>query len=426
MSTANQADRSFWRAYGPGILFAGAAVGVSHLVQSTRAGAGFGLGLLGFVVLANVFKYPAFRFGPHYAAATGTSLLEGYRRQGRWALWLFAALTVATMFTVEAAVTIVTAGVAIALFGLDTTPLAVSVALLGACAGIIAAGRFHYLDRISKVVVPVLTVTTLAATVLALPRIEWGNVSLWPETFDAATIAVVVALVGWMPSAIDVSVWSSLWTIARRHDTGYAPTVSECTLDFHIGYLGTAVLAVCFVLLGAGVMHGSGATFAAGAGPFAAQVMALYTDTIGPWSRPIIGAAALSVMFSTTLTVVDGFPRVIAVLAARLRAPERADIVEDDAENHRRTYWLALAVLAAGSLVVIGALLTSLKLLVDVATTLSFLTAPALAVLNHRSVTGPEVPTESRPAPWLVALSWAGIVFMSALALCYLYVRFGV
>ena len=32
---------------GPGLLFAGAAIGVSHLVQSTRAGADFGWGLLG-------------------------------------------------------------------------------------------------------------------------------------------------------------------------------------------------------------------------------------------------------------------------------------------------------------------------------------------------------------------------------------------
>ncbi len=32
---------------GPGLLFAGAAIGVSHLKQSTRSGADFGFGLLG-------------------------------------------------------------------------------------------------------------------------------------------------------------------------------------------------------------------------------------------------------------------------------------------------------------------------------------------------------------------------------------------
>ena len=43
---------------GPGLLFAGAAIGVSHLVQSTRAGADFGWGLGWALVLVNVFKYP--------------------------------------------------------------------------------------------------------------------------------------------------------------------------------------------------------------------------------------------------------------------------------------------------------------------------------------------------------------------------------
>ena len=67
------ANRGRWKALGPGLLMAGAAIGVSHLVQSTRAGAVYGFGLLGLVLLANLAKYPAFRFGPAYAAATGTS-----------------------------------------------------------------------------------------------------------------------------------------------------------------------------------------------------------------------------------------------------------------------------------------------------------------------------------------------------------------
>ena len=99
------------------MLFAGTAIGVSHLVQSTRAGARYGLALALVVVLANVVKYPAFRFGPMYAAATGTSLLEGYRRRGRAALLLYGLATVLTMFIVQAAIALVTAGLTMALFG---------------------------------------------------------------------------------------------------------------------------------------------------------------------------------------------------------------------------------------------------------------------------------------------------------------------
>jgi Mn2+/Fe2+ NRAMP family transporter len=40
---------------GPGLLMAGAAIGVSHLMQATRAGASFGFDLLlGLVVVVNL------------------------------------------------------------------------------------------------------------------------------------------------------------------------------------------------------------------------------------------------------------------------------------------------------------------------------------------------------------------------------------
>ena len=45
---------------GPGLLFAGAAIGVSHLVQSTRAGADYGFTLIWALILANIIKYPFF------------------------------------------------------------------------------------------------------------------------------------------------------------------------------------------------------------------------------------------------------------------------------------------------------------------------------------------------------------------------------
>jgi hypothetical protein len=59
--------------------------------------------------------------------------------------------------------------------------------------------------------------------------------------------------------------------------------------------------------------------------------------------------------------------------------------------------------------------------MVDIATTLSFITAPILSLLNHRAVHGSEVPPEGRPRPWLVAMSWGGIAFQGAFALFYLY-----
>ncbi len=420
---AESARSGLWKALGPGVLFTGAAVGVSHLVQSTRAGAAHGFGLLLVVVVANLVKYPAFRFGPQYAAATNRSLLEGYRRQGIWALGVYGVLTVGTMFTVEAAVTLVTAGLAKFLLGVDVSPLFLSAILIGLSAGILAAGKYAWLDRISKVVVGTLALSTVAATALALPAIDWGAMTFWPAAWDAPTIFFVVALAGWMPSAIDVAVWQSLWTLAREKDSRHRPTMRESMVDFHLGYWATAFLAVCFVVLGAGVMHGRGVELADSAGGFAAQVIDLYASTLGEWSRPIIAVAAFATMFSTTLTVVDGFPRALAVLAARLRGPEEQGGVEEEQRAQRLVYWGSMATLAVGALVIIWLLLASLKTMVDLATTLSLLTAPVLAWLNHRAVLRPEVPEHMRPAGWLVLASWIGILVLGAVAVYYLWLK---
>ncbi len=92
-------------------MFAAVAVGVSHLVQSTRAGANYGLTLGLLIVFTCLIKYPAFRFGSDYATASGKSLLHAYKRQGRLTQLIFLFGFPLDMFIASAAVVLVTAGV---------------------------------------------------------------------------------------------------------------------------------------------------------------------------------------------------------------------------------------------------------------------------------------------------------------------------
>ena len=135
---------------GPGLLFAGAAVGVSHLVQSTRAGADFGFGLLWALFLVNILKYPFFQFGPRYVAATGETLLDGYRKLGKPVLVIYYILNLASMFTIQAAVTIVTAGLAAELFGISNNLVIWSSVLLLISILILAFGKYKVLDNLMK------------------------------------------------------------------------------------------------------------------------------------------------------------------------------------------------------------------------------------------------------------------------------------
>ena len=85
-ATTGRSKSSYWTSFGPGLVWAATSIGVSHLVQSTRAGATAGFALVGIIVFALLLKYPFFEYGARYAAATGKSLVEGYRGIGRWAL----------------------------------------------------------------------------------------------------------------------------------------------------------------------------------------------------------------------------------------------------------------------------------------------------------------------------------------------------
>ncbi|MEM7307846.1 MAG: divalent metal cation transporter [Planctomycetota bacterium] len=415
-------------ALGPGFLFAGASVGVSHLVQATRAGAEAGLALVGVVLLANLVKYVPFSFGPRYAAATGTSLLEGYRRRGRWAVLLYGLVTVGTMFTVQAAVLMVTASLLVATLGLELAPTPAAVLLAAGCAAFLLLGGFRWLDRAMKLVVSVLAVMTLAATVLIADEIDLAGLCLLPDlaAMDRAELLFLAALVGWMPAALDVSVWHSLWTVARGRSAGQPASVAHALLDFRIGYWLTALLAVCFVVLGAGALHSADVALSESPVGLARQVIDLYATALGPWARPLMGTCAVLVMLSTSLTVVDGFPRALVAVVASLRGgPEDGGRRPGAAGGRgaRRGYWLALVPLAGGSLLLVACFGGSLPKLVDLATTLSFLTAPVLSWLNHRAALGEEVPGPLRPGWGQIAASWSSIGCQSTFALCYLAVR---
>jgi len=419
-------EKSILKALGPGFLFAAVSVGVSHLVQSTRAGAGFGVSLVGIILLAMLLKYPLFEFGQRYAVATGTSLLEGYRRQGRWSLVLYLVLTLGTMFTVLAAVAAVTAGLAVQLTGWRPAlgPFSVvtvwSAILVGVSVFILVIGRYPLMDKVIKVIMALLAVSTVAATVAVIPRL--GGMKLWGPV-GIKDLAFIVALVGWMPTGMDVSVWQSFWTLARIKETGHTPSLRETLLDFNVGYIGTGFLALMFCTLGTAVMFDKGIPIEHSAGKFAGQVIELYTRTLGAWSRPIIAVAAFTTMFSTLLTVVDGFPRALQLVGRRFRTPEDpAEVLRRSGQN--RDYWLWMAALAVGGMAIVAFYLKSLRDMVDLATTLSFVTAPFLGILTYRSIMSPTVPEAFRPRPWMRILALAGIIFLSGFLLVFLYHRF--
>ncbi len=414
--------KAILKSMGPGLIWAAAAIGVSHLVQSTRAGANYGFELIWFILLINIIKYPFFQFGPRYASATGESLMHGYQRLGSGAVWMFIILTFLTMFGILSAVTLVTAGLFAGVAGGGISTETWVLIILSICALISYIGRFRVLDNLVKVIIVTLSVTTLMAVVSAALKWNPATVAGLPGMkWNLTDVAFLIALAGWMPSAIDISVWHSFWTLAKKNRHGEIPTVKESLFDFNIGYITTIVISIGFLLLGAFVMYGSGEELSASGTIFSRQLISMYTTSIGSWAYYIIAIAAVTTMFSTTLTVIDGFPRVLSHMYLFV---SKRDRYQRDSRRERKTKQFWLVFMIAGTFLIIRFLAASMHWLVDLATTLSFLTAPLLGYLNLRAMTAGHVPPEARPGKAMVLFSKAGIIFMAAFGVVFLAWKF--
>ncbi len=418
--------KNFLKTLGPGILFASTAIGVSHLVQSTRAGAGYGFTLLWAIALANILKFPFFEYGSRYANTTGTSLIDGYKKIGNWMLYLYFLITIGTMFFVTAAVGAVTAGFMDNLFGLSSLSnikILPVILLFVVTLGILSIGKFEILDSMIKVVGIVLFFSTLMAFFIALYRGPSANISsiVPPDIWDTANITFLIALMGWMPTAVDLSTWNSLWTLERIKTSGYKPTLKETLREFNLGYWISAFLSICFVTLGAYLMFGTGKEMPNGSASFASKVISLYTDTMGDWSYWIIAASGFSIMFGTSIGLFDGYARSLE------RVGELIFLKESDVHQNKKPYLTALFITGIGGFMVIWLFSGNprgFKLLIDIATTLSFLVAPIIAFINYRLVTAEDFPSDARPGLLMHILSITGIIFLTGFSLFYLWTKF--
>jgi Mn2+/Fe2+ NRAMP family transporter len=403
-----------WRMIGPALLFAGAAIGTSHLFQSTRAGAVYGLALVVVILLACLLKYPAFRFGVDYGHSARRSLVAGYRELGLWAPVLFAAVAITIVPIIHAALAAATAGIAIAVFGLSIPVPVVGAALLGVVAAILLAGGYDWLEKVNRVLVVFLLVSTLATTAMVLPRVEWGTITDIGWISDPKAILFVVALAGFMPNPLDVSVAQSMWTAeAEERQVGDRPvSLAEARSAFLSGYTLTAALAVCFCIIGAGVMHPDGIAPETSAPGFAKQIIGLYSSVLGDGAAYLAAIAALSVMLTTLLAALD-------IGARHIATTWQQTIGKSGEEAFNQTYRISIPLLVASAGLVLFAFTSSFTAMLDLATSAAFVGAPIIALLNHLVVTRCAMPEEERPSRVIKSLNIVAIAIMTALAIAY-------
>ena len=211
-----------------------------------------------------------------------------------------------------------------------------------------------------------------------------------------------------MPAPMDISIWHSIWALEKKKSSKDPLTLKNSLFDFNVGYFATVILGACFIGLGALVMYGSGVSFSSNGTVFAGQLIALYTANLGDAAYGIIAVAAFTTMFSTTITTLDASPRAMAKSTQLLF-------------NTKKDLYLSwMIVLALGTIFIFLFLLSEMGLLVQIATVLSFITAPLYAFLNYRLVRSKHMPKAHQPDKKLQLLSQVGLLALTGFTLGYL------
>ena len=408
-----QTQTSTWqskiKALGPGILMASAAVGGSHIVSSAQAGAMYGWSLLLLVILTNLFKYPFFRFGAEYTLETGKNLVEGYAEKGKVYLGIFFILNVFSALVNTAAVGILCAAIVASAFpnalGLSITQW--SLILIVIIWAMLLFGGYKFLDGLAKWIMSALTLATVLAVIVAIiEHPEYGADFVEKTPWQMTALPFIVSLMGWMPAPIEISAINSLWTAEKGKTVDIS--IKDGLFDFNVGFIGTAILAVFFVAMGALIQYPTGQEVQAAGAAYIQQFVGMYASVLGDWSRFLITFIAFLCIFGTVITVIDGYSRVNAE-SLRLLFKKK------EISQKELNVWMTATSIIGG--IIIYFFQGSVAPMLRFAMIASFLTTPIFALLNYLLVTG----ENKNLAKWLKALSILGLIFLFGFAFFFIY-----
>jgi len=410
--------RSLLRNLGPGLLFASMAIGTSHLVLSTKAGAQYGWAMIIPILLANLLKYPFFEFGVRYTNITNKTLMQGYLDLGKKYLWIYAVVTIVSIFTLLAALYVVTAGLFMNLFKIEGLSIGmVALGLFAFIGSLLIIGRYRFLELSLKFVVGILFVALLVTTLLVVQKGQVTPITNFqpPQVFNEVGVLFLIALMGWMPTAVEASGWVSMWSVEKIKALKKRPTVEEALTEFNVGYFMTALLAVFFLIIGWMTLYGTGTELSGNAVVFADQVVSLFTAHIGNWAYFFIAIAAFATMFSTCMTAHDAIARVSLDILDKLFPNKKAF-------GTKSSFSITILILAAINWLVIISFGSHMGTLVALATFVSFVMAPLIGWMNLKTVVGDHIPEAYRPTRKMKLFTYLGMVFLSAFAGYYCWI----
>ncbi len=331
-----------FRLIGPGLIIASGVVGSGELVMTTVLGAENGYALLWLILVSCAIKVVVHNEMGRYTVGTGETALEalnripGPRWRVSWVVWLWFVMLLTIMFPVGGMLGAI-AEVLNTLF--PALSINAGVWLVGSLTVILLlVGRYNLIEKVSMGLVVTFTALTVSCAFLLLETSEYFS---WASMADGlffhmpqGGLVTAVAVFGATGVGATELIYYPYWCIEK----GYARFAGrpDDTVAWRsrargwIGVMGVDVVnsmviytfaTIAFYLLGAGVLHGMGLV---PEGTETVQMLsAMYTETLGSWSRYLFLAGAVAVLYSTVFAATASHGRMLADFTGMLGLYDR-------------------------------------------------------------------------------------------------------
>jgi Mn2+/Fe2+ NRAMP family transporter len=311
--------RAKLKAIGPGILAAAAGVGSGDLIATMIAGAEYGTALLWAAILGTLLKVALGEGAGRWHLASGTTLLDGWRRLGYWATWFFGIYIVVWGF-VYGATAMSAVGLPLnALFG----GLAVREwAMIAGVVGVILVWlqRYHVFEKFIAVLVAFKFVAVVSIAILVGPDFVALLKGLTFQLPSGSTV-YVLGLIGGVGGTITMAAYG-YWAFAKGwKGTRWLPMMR---LDNAVGYIMTGIFVIAMLIVGSTILFGQKLTESDTGLLVLGDALG---ERYGQWARLLFLVGFLAVTTSALFGVWNGVSLLFADWTRTIRLPHgrRAD-----------------------------------------------------------------------------------------------------
>jgi len=323
--------RRILRETGPGLVLAASVVGSGELIATTGLGAQAGYAVLWLIIVSCGIKVALQLILGRYAVATGQTSLQflndvpGPRLGARWIVWMYVLMTLFTFFQQGAML----GGVAMVL---NLVVPQVSVPAFAAITAVVTIGLLRVegygpLEKISAIMMVLLTVTTLASVGLLQatpyahsPADLLEGLRLRIPLGGLATALAVFGITGIGTSEL---VYYPYWCLEKGYARAAGPPeespgwlsrargwIHVMNIDALISMSVYTTLTLAFYILGASVLHARGEVPEGMA--MVSTLSRMYTEVLGPGAFYVFLAGAFFALFSTLYVSIAANARVLA------------------------------------------------------------------------------------------------------------------